>query len=246
MLLKHIAVSLALPPMSFLCAVISGHLACARFPRTGRTLFWVGVLAMGLFSLPAVSDLLLVPLETDLPLEVDPSAMPKAIVVLGGDVQHVGTPRRSRPGGLTLERLRAAADLRLRVDLPILVTGGGTTSGGRSPVGDVMAHTLRHEFQLPVKWVENQSADTWENARFSAAILLPLGIDTVYVVTDGWHMRRSVLAFRKAGFRVVAVPAAIDTLGGWRVWDFVPRVGSWQNTYYAFHEWFGLVWYGIR
>ena len=62
-----------------------------------------------------------------------------------------------------------------------------------------MADSLRDDFQVPVSWVEDASDDTWENAAFSAEILKKRGIHSVYVVTQGWHMRRAMLAFRHAG-----------------------------------------------
>ena len=48
--------------------------------------------------------------------------------------------------------------------------------------------SLRQDFQVPATWVETASRDTWENATDSAAILRPLGIHSVYVVTHAWHM----------------------------------------------------------
>ena len=100
-----------------------------------------------------------------------------------------------RPGSLTLDRLRTGAALHRRTDLPILVTGG-TTQPRTATVGVVMAESLRDDFRAPARWTEPKSDDTWENARFSAAILKAEGITSVYVVTHAWHMRRAVLAFQ--------------------------------------------------
>ena len=46
-----------------------------------------------------------------------------------------------------------------------------------------------------VRWQEDRSADTWETAEFSAALLRPAGISRVYLVTQSWHMRRAMLAY---------------------------------------------------
>ena len=71
-----------------------------------------------------------------------------------------------------------------------------------------MAQSLTDDFRTPPRWVEAKSADTWENARFSADILRAEGITSVYVVTHAWHMRRAVLAFQGTGL-TVTVKAAV-------------------------------------
>ena len=109
-----------------------------------------------------------------------------------------------------------------------------------------MAESLREEFRLPVAWVEDASADTWENATFSARILREQGIHSVYLVTHGWHMRRAVRAFQKAGLAVTAFPTLIDSPSGLLLTDYVPGMDALRDTYYAAHEWIGDIWYAVR
>ena len=94
--------------------------------------------------------------------------------------------------------------------------------------------------------VEDASEDTWQNAAFSADILKKQGIRSVYVVTQGWHMRRAMLAFRHTGLIATAVPASMEIPIDPIVWDFLPRASSWGWSYYALHEWIGCAWYAIR
>jgi uncharacterized SAM-binding protein YcdF (DUF218 family) len=55
----------------------------------------------------------------------------------------------------------------------------------------------------------------------TAAVLQPLGIKRVVVVTQGWHMPRSRWSFEKAGFTVISAPVGflgVDNarvFGGW-------------------------------
>ena len=171
--------------------------------------------------------------------------MPEAIVILGGDVARISEAPFARSGFMTLDRLRAGAALHRRTGLPILVTGG-TVQRDRPPVATFMAASLREDFQVPVEWVEDASADTWQNATLSADILKKQGIRSVYVVTQGWHMRRAILAFRHAGLIVTGAPTSIEPPIDPNVSDFLPHVSAWQWSYFALHEWIGCAWYAFR
>jgi uncharacterized SAM-binding protein YcdF (DUF218 family) len=171
--------------------------------------------------------------------------MPQAIVILGGDLARVGEPPFARAGRLTLDRLRAGAALHRRTGLPILVTGG-IVQRDRPAVATIMAGSLREDFQVPVTWVEDASSDTWENASLSAEILRKQGVRSVFVVTQGWHMRRALLAFQHTGLIATAAPTSTDPPFDPIVSDFVPHALSWEWSYYAVHEWIGCAWYAIR
>lgn len=154
---------------------------------------------------------------------------PEAIIILGGDVIRASEERLGvRPGLLTLDRLRTAVALQRRTGLPILVTGGQTQAHAPA-VGFVMEQCLQEDFRVPARWVEVKSVDTWENARFSAAILTEQGIHSAYVVTHAWHMRRALLAFQSTDLSVTAAPTSLDDQLGPDLFDFLPRVSSWQT-----------------
>ena len=123
---------------------------------------------------------------------------------------------------------------------------GGLTQPNTPAVATIMADSLKDDFREPARWVEDQSVDTWENARLSAAILRKAGIDSVYVVTSSWHMRRALLAFAGTGLTVTAAPTPLDDPLAPQVSDILPRVGSWLTAYYALHEWIGYGWYQLR
>jgi uncharacterized SAM-binding protein YcdF (DUF218 family) len=243
--LKSILLALALPPVCFLYCVMLGLLIGRRHRSGGRALVGIGLVGLALLSIPLVPNLLIVALEQNLPTTPPPDAMPQAIVILGGDLLRTEGPPHSLPGFLTLDRLREGAELYRRTRLPILVTGG-TVQHDRPPVALIMADSLRNDFQVPVAWVEDASVDTWENAQLTAEILQRGGIHSVYVVTQGWHMRRAMMAFRHAGLIATAVPTSIDTPFDPIPWDLPPRASAWQWSYYALHEWIGCAWYAIR
>jgi uncharacterized SAM-binding protein YcdF (DUF218 family) len=244
--MRDILLTLAIPPTGFVALIVLGLLFRGGWRRFGRRLTWISLVALILLGMPVVSNSLLLALETGLPVTPPADHPPQAIIVLGGEIIRARDEALGiRPGLLTLDRLRTAAALHRRTGLPILVTGG-TTQPQTQPVGLVMAQSLRDDFQAPARWVEAKSADTWENARFSADILLPEGITSVYVVTHAWHMRRAVLSFQGTGLTVTAAPTSPDDALGPDLNDFLPRAAGWQTGYFALHEWIGYAWYSVR
>jgi uncharacterized SAM-binding protein YcdF (DUF218 family) len=242
MIVKPVLLSLAVPPTCFLYVTLLGLLLRRR---RGAWLAPLGVACLLVCALPVTANTLLHALETGLPRTPSPGAAPEAIVILGGDVQRDAEPPFALPGYLTLGRLRAGAVLWRATRLPVLVTGG-TVLPDLPPVAQIMAASLRSDFRVPVTWVEDRSATTWENAFDSAAILKTHGIGSVYVVTNGWHMRRALIAFRKAGLTVTAAPVSITAPRYASLRAYLPGTAAWRTTYYAMHEWIGCAWYALR
>jgi uncharacterized SAM-binding protein YcdF (DUF218 family) len=56
-------------------------------------------------------------------------------------------------------------------------------------------------------------------------------------------MRRSLLAFRRAGMDAVPVSVRRDPWLNWKPRELVPRTSSWMRSYFALHEWIGLLYY---
>jgi uncharacterized SAM-binding protein YcdF (DUF218 family) len=244
--MKGILEALALPPTGFVVLIVTGLLLRGRWHRFGRRLTWASLIALILFGMPVVSYSMLLALETGLPLQPPADHPPQAIVVLGAEVIRAHQEKLGvRPGLLTLDRLRTAAAIHRRTGLPILVTGG-TTQPDTPAVGLVMEQSLKDDFQTPPTWVEDKSADTWQNARFSADILRAQGITSIYLVTHSWHMRRALVAFRGTGLTVTAAPTSFDDPLGPDFDDFLPRASGWQTGYFAIHEWVGYAWYELR
>jgi uncharacterized SAM-binding protein YcdF (DUF218 family) len=244
--MRAFLVTLAMPPTGFVVLTGIGLLLYGARRQTGKILAWASLVGLTLFGMPAVSYSLLLALETGLPMTPPAGHPPQAIVVLGGEIIRARDETLGiRPGLLTLDRLRTAAALHRRTGLPVLVTGG-ITQPETPAVAQVMAESLREDFRTQTRWVEAKSADTWENARFSADILRTEGITSVYVVTHAWHMRRAALAFAETGLTVTAAPTSLDDPLGPIFSDFLPRAAGWQTGYYAVHEWIGYAWYKLR
>lgn len=247
MLLKSVAESLLLPPISLLLLALVGLLIGRRRRMLGRCLAFVGVVGTLLLATPVVSGTLLLSLERNLPTTPPPDAPPQAIVILGGDLLRTGNSSvvPLYPGLLSLERLRDGAALYRETHLPVLITGGRQRPDEPS-IAEVMADSLQHDFQVPVEWLENSSVDTWQNAQLSAAILREHGIKSIYLVTHAWHMRRALMAFSHTGLVVTAAPVPLDRMPHASVKAFMPNVGRWLGSFYAVHEWIGCAWYALQ
>jgi len=246
MSLNSFATALVVPPLALLPVTLAGAALGWRWRRAGLVLAGIGAGLLLLLSLPAVSGNLLVSLEHGLPLVPPAQDPPQAIVILSADAVHVAGPHGFGVGPLTLERLAAGAALYRRVHLPILVTGGRPQAGGGPSLAGRMATVLVQDFRVPVRWQETRSSNTWQNAAFSAAILAHQNIRSIYLVTHAWHMRRALFCFRHFGFTVTAAPVHLDRTPTAVLSDFAPSVTAWAESYYAFHEWIGIVWYRLR
>jgi uncharacterized SAM-binding protein YcdF (DUF218 family) len=244
--LKNLLVALLLPPFGLVTLALAGLILQRWRPLFGTALLWIALIGLVCLAMPAVTDTALVGLEQRLPMTPPAGDPPQAIVVLGAEVtRNAGGPSDVNVGRLTLERLRTAAELHRKTGLPILVTGG-TTQPDTPPVGTLMAESLKDDFQIPARWTETESRDTWENAADSAKILHADGIHSVYVVTNAWHMRRALIAFAHTDLVVTAAPTPLDRPPGPILNDFEPRSQTWEVAYYTLHEWIGCAWYELR
>lgn len=205
----------------------------------------LSVLLLYLLSTPVVANKLLRSLEPAQAVALSPTV--RAIVVLGGGAR-ASTPEFAGEtvNTFTLERLRYAARLHRDTQLPILVTGGAGARGQRRSEGELMAQSLREDFGVPTRWTESRAHSTEENAALTAALLTPLGIKEIYLVSHAWHMPRALAAFRAAGLAPVAAPTGFTAAFEADIREYIPDAKALLKSYYAMHEWIGLVWYRIK
>lgn len=240
--------ALLLPPLNLVIPCGIGLLLRKRWPRAGLALGAASLAVLLVLSTKAGAQLLVRPLENlTAPLTPVAARGAEAIVVLGGG--RVGNAPeyagRDSPSLHTLARLRYAAMLQRRTGLPVLVSGGRPDGAPESEAA-LMARSLRDDFAIPVRWLEQDSDNTAENARFSAQQLQRAGIGRVLLVTDAMHMPRSQAIFARTGFDVIAAPTLFFGHERWSAGDFLPGGEGFQRSHYALHEWIGLLWYRLR
>lgn len=242
--LRALAQAIFLPPAGFLWLTIIGLVIRRWYKRAGIVMAASGIVALFVLSLPIVSGLLIGSLEDRLS-GPQSTLEPGAIIILGGDADRTSDPLvRTEAGSLSVQRLASAAIVARRTGLPVLITGG-TLGRDEQPVADLMADLFRDAFGLPVAWRETRAMNTCENAEFSAKILRDAGIKSALVVTHAWHMPRALLSFQRVGYPVIASPLYGDRHEVQGLADFLPHAHAWMRSFYAIHEWIGLVAYKV-
>jgi uncharacterized SAM-binding protein YcdF (DUF218 family) len=239
--------SLLVPPGCCLLLLLFGTLVRRRRPRLGRSCQVLGILLLWAAATPWLATSALRFLQTEAPLPPSgdlPAA--QAIVVLSAEADRDGSEYGyTGPGALTLQRLRYAAFLQKRTGLPVL-TSGGRPGHDTEPLSDSMARTLEQEFGTAVRWREDRSADTWENAVFSAERLKQDGVQKILLVTHAFHMPRAARSFRAQGLEVVSAPTAFRGAPQAEVHAFLPSATAVRDTGLFLHESIGAVWYWLR
>ena len=245
-LLTNLIAAALLPPLSLLLLLLAGLLLRRARPALSMSLILLATLALLVLSTPWMGGALLKSLEISRALAPGDIHNSQAIVVLGGgrrlDAPEYGGDTLS---SISLDRVRYAARLARASGLPLLVTGG-QPGGGTHAEGELMARTLKEEFGLTVRWVENTSLTTWENARHSAPLLHEAGINRIALVSHAWHLRRAVPLFEAQGFHVLPAGTQFARTRVDDVFDLIPSPAGLRDSTFALHEWLGILWYKLR
>lgn len=232
--IRYFVKQLLLPPGILLLLLVLAWWLRSTRPRLAAVLFALGVGGLWLMSLPVVVQWGARAIEREPALAASEwstlAGRADAIVVLGSGRER-GDPAwgSDQPTAMGLERQRYAARLAKASGLPVLTTGG-LHYGTPPSEAQMMADSLRDDFGVQVRWKEEQSRTTWENAQMTADILLAQGIRRVVVVTQASHMPRSVWSFQQAGFEVV--PAPVGFLSA----DSERPLGGWMPEYKSFWQ----------
>jgi len=241
--------NLALPPANLvLLLAIAVLLLATGWRRLGFCLTVLSLVALYLLSTPYIAGQLGKAVQSAQPLPPGPPETPpaEAIVVLSaGLLPNAPEYASGAVDEITLQRLAYAAYLWRQYKVPILVSGG-EMPGSAASLARVMKDSLEQVFGVPVQWMEDKSTNTYENARFSAAILRGEGIARVLLVTHAAHMPRAVRLFDMTGLVVIPAPTAFIAPAHTFPESFLPRQSALQYSYYAIYELFGGVWYALQ
>ena len=232
-LLKSLARDLILPPAGPLIIAVLGLLLVSRRRQLGVALVVIGVGSLWLFATPVVADVLTRFAERYPSLDLSKPVNAQAIVVIGGGGVRIA-PEYGGPAleGPSLARMNYTAFLAHRTSLPVAVSGSAEEARAMSTV-------LSRDFGITVCWAENQSGDTFENARFSARLLQPAGIHRIILVTDSTHEWRAVHEFMGAGFEVVPAPVGGEVGRAHGVGGYVPKHDGLARSSAAVYELIG-------
>jgi uncharacterized SAM-binding protein YcdF (DUF218 family) len=254
--LKPLLTALLLPPAGPLLMVAMGLWLFKR--RSGKRWVALGLLTLWLLSCQAVAVWLgQHALPQQPPLAHAPSAQlaqlraagAQAVVVLGGGLlpesPEYGQPQ---PSAATAARLRYGVHLSQRSGLPLAFAGGvGWSNAGQDAPSEASAAvTFVAEHGLKLRWLEDQSRDTAENAAQMHALMAPEGVRRIVLVTHAWHMPRSQALFEKAGFDVLQAPMGFILPAERSLLEWLPSAHGLMASRQVLREWLALLIMRIR
>lgn len=240
--------NLIVPPGGVIVLGVLGLMLLPFARRLAGFLLLVMVVSLYTLSTGSVAGML------ERGLYEHPALAPDAEVPAAGAIVVLGAGSYRDPpeyegadtvGRFTLERLRYAAWLHRRSGLPLLVTGGRTFPGTPAEAG-AMALSLKDDFGIGVRFVEDRSRNTADNAVNSAQMLADAGIDRILLVTHALHMTRAVGAFEGQGLEVVAAPTGMSNGPAIGAASWLPTASAFARSSAAVHEYIGLAWYRLR
>ena len=160
---------------------------------------------------------------------------PVAIVVLGGGMEALAPEYGvSSLRSASLERLRYGVWLGRETGLPVAFSGGvGWAQLDAKPEAQIAAQIAAAEFGRPLKWTEDNSRDTRENAARTIALLKPQGIRHIVLVTHGYHMPRALRNFEQAAgsdITIEAAPMGTARRGDLPALNWMPSGEGFQDT----------------
>ena len=177
------------------------------------TFIWFGIMAVilaGLFLIGAIYQ----QARTN---DVQPA---QAIVVLG-TAQYNGWP-----GPVFQARLDRALELWQEGYAPLIVVTGGKMPGdGYTEAEAAWAYLTNAGVPPEAIVMENAATDTWESMLGVSAILRPLGVSDVILVSDGFHLFRSRMMARDVGLHATGAAAEASPIrvGGGGEFSYVMR-----------------------
>ncbi len=243
-LLKPLLSTLVLPPAGPLLLAGLGLLLARRF-KWAAWLAGLSLAALWLVSTPAVSNGLarqLLPLPAPVGLAELRQAGTQAVIVLGGGVlPEAPEYGMAQPSQATFARLRYGVRLARSADLPLGFAGGvGWAGRGTATEAEAVQAAAKQDLGATIRWVDDQSRDTAEGARITAALLHKDGVRRIALVSDSWHLPRAAAEFRAAGLEVLPAPTRLPMAVNSPWMEALPSPTGLERSYNVLREWLAL------
>lgn len=243
------------PPGLILSLMLFGFMLKKCGVAAGKKIIVVSYIIFWLLSTPLVAQAMIDGLQKQFPV-LSPTALNKQddhteIVVLGSGLENsVEYSSKESVSAITMSRVNYAAYLHKLTAANILVSGGNKDNVGHTEA-DLMRQLFEDGYQMNVNASENISRDTQEQGAMVAPILKQNNIRSIYLVTNAWHMPRSMYAFKKAlsaeGVQIIPAPMGFITLKSESFFiNLLPSLNALNTSAYAMHEYTGIIWYHVR
>lgn len=253
---KSLLLALLMPPVPWLILAACGGWRLHRQRRGGGWLLGLALLMCWLTTTEAAGELLSRAVGQPAPLTQSQLAELRgradaAVLVLGGGVHaHVPEYGQGALKDVTAERLAYGVWLARRTGLPLAFSGGVGWGARekRQSEASIVSRVAAEDYGLPLRWAEDRSRDTRENAANTLPLLARGGVREVLLVTHDIHMRRAMRAFQTQatplGLHIVAAPLGLrdDALTSFS--DWCPSRGGFARVRYVIYE--TLAWWSGR
>jgi uncharacterized SAM-binding protein YcdF (DUF218 family) len=169
-----------------------------------------------------------------------PSFTPQTtIVLMGGGTDRSDSGLVPKPNAM--RRIAAVGALyrdcrESGASCKVILSGGDPQRHGQAEADNYAPYVLAQGVVADDLVRENQSLNTYQNARNVAGILGPADDNRLIVVTSAYHMRRSIRAFEAFGY--APAPYVSDVRPNYVT--FFPRIRGFANSELAMHELVGL------
>jgi uncharacterized SAM-binding protein YcdF (DUF218 family) len=185
-----------------------------RRPARSRRRKWfrrgvLGLIALVPLSILAVMIAVYVEARTAAPQQAD------AIVVMGA-AQYNGNPTT-----VFAARLDTAYQLWSDGYAPLIVLTGGKMPGDAFTEAETgMQYLLDRGVPASALMAENAGRDTWQSMQGVETVLADRDVDSLLIVTDGFHLLRSELMARSLGFEASGVASEDSPIQPWSGLEF--------------------------
>ena len=252
-LYKAIGAFLTPPGVFVTVAFLGGLYFCRKSERKGispSSFAFFLALFLYVLSIPLTARFLLMPLEEPYPLEIDGAKgrTPLVFVLAGGiwSADGSGTVFSMSPD--TLQRFVAGASAARKLGAPLLYSGGYPEKAAEGQIEEMVRRTAENTGFSGELLVEGRSRTTWENFLLSSEIIRQRGFDEVFLVTSGFHLRRSMNLAAKFLGPVAVRPLSsgrLEGAGGFMATDMLPSPSGLRNTSLALRELAGILAYEL-
>ncbi len=232
------AYALLKPSNAVYLAALVGFLLLFWRRRAGMLLLGLALALWGAIAYLPLGRLMTAPLEAR--FERRPPEAIDGIVLLGGFLERTDDEPLWVELGWSGERLLATAILATRFpDVPILITGVSEAQAAAAVLVDLGVDPSRII-------IEDRARSTWDNARYSHALMQPESGERHALVTSASHMPRSIGVFRTAGWPEM-VPVPTGRAAPELTSDDVPLDAGtgFAEFDWAVREWLSLISYRI-
>ncbi|MCA0241323.1 MAG: YdcF family protein [Proteobacteria bacterium] len=259
--LKLLLSALLLPPVPWLVLILLGTAWRRRRPRTGWALVLLGVALIWACCTHVAADHLGRWLLNPPPALRDPDGLARSAPAKGQTLILVLGGGRNRPAEyadfsltpISIERLRYGVWLSRRTGYALAFSGGLSPGADVGPTEAAIATRIaRDEFRQPLRWAEDHSRDTHENALRSVDLLRALppaaAVSRLVLVTHEAHMPRALGHFRRArdaadlSLEIVPAPVGItERVAPRSLGDYLPSPDGIARCRYVLREWLALL-----